>query len=251
MAQVLEAARPLVDLVWDAEAAGRPLDTPERRAGLEARLKERIRLIADRSVQQQYFQSLIRERLWTTFRPRRFGQAAAPAAPMRYSGLVTARDGEILLATLINHPALIHEYCEALAGLSLAEPALEGILKEILDFVGRSELDTTALKSHLMAAGLAAAMAGLEQPNLYKLWAFAGPSADLESARAGLEHLLGRFHERELEAEVHKVAAEVSDAGQTRLQGLQQQLRRAGLRGTTWDDDGFGGPDHRPDAETP
>jgi hypothetical protein len=62
---------------------------------------------------------------------------------------------------------------------------------------------------------------------------------------------LGRFHERELEAEVDKVAAEVSDAGQTRLQGLQQQLRRAGLRGTTWDDDdGFGGPEQRPEAET-
>jgi len=251
MAQVLESARPLVDLVWDAEAAGRPLDTPERRAGLEARLKERIRLIADRSVQQQYFQSLVRDRLWTAFRPARFGRPAAVATPgMRYSGMITVRDGEILLATLINHPALVQEYCEALAGLSLPEPALEGILKEILVFAGRSELDTTALKSHLMAAGLAAAMAGLEQPNLYKLWAFSGPTADLESARAGLEHLLGRFHERELEAEVDKVAAEVSDAGQTRLQGLQQQLRRAGLRGTTWDDDGFGGPEQRPEAET-
>ena len=249
MSQVLEAARPLVDLVWDAEAAGRPLDTPERRAGLEARLKERIRLIADRSVQQQYFQSLVRERLWTTFRPRRFGGAVNPTPAMRYSGLVTVRDGEILLATLINHPALVPEYCETLAGLSLPDPVLERILKEILDFAGRSELDTTALKSHLMAAGLAAAMAGLEQPNLYKLWAFSGPTADLESARAGLEHLLGRFHERELEAEVHRVAGEVSDAGQTRLQGLQQQLRRAGLRGTTWDEEGFG-PEQRPDADT-
>ncbi len=250
MAQVLESARPLVDLVWDAEAASRPLDTPERRAGLEARLKERIRLIADRGVQQQYFQSLIRERLWTTVRPRRFGGSPSPAPALRYSGLVTVRDGEILLATLINHPALIHEYCEALAGLALPDAALGRILKEILEFAGRSELDTTALKSHLMAAGLAAALAGLEQPNLYKLWAFSGPTADLGSARAGLEHLLGRFHERELEAEVHKVAGEVSDAGQTRLQGLQQQLRQAGLRGTTWDDDGFGGPEQRPEAET-
>jgi DNA primase len=243
MAEVLDRTRPLVDLVWDAEAGGRPLDTPERRAGLEQRLKERIALIADRSVQQQYFQTLVRERLWTEFRPQRFGRGAkAPQVALRYSGVVSIRDGEILLAILLNHPELIAEYCETLAGLALGTPELEKILKEILDFAGRSELDTAALKSHLMAAGLAAAAARLEQPSLYKLWSFAGPTADLETARAGLDHLLGRFHERELEAEVHKVAGEVSDEGQTRLQGLQQQLQQTGLRGTTWDDEGSGGP---------
>ena len=243
MAELLERARPLVDVVWDAEAAGRPLDTPERRAGLERRLKERIERIADRSVQQQYFQVLLRERLWNAFRRPRFaGQAGAPTPALRYSGLVSARDGEILLAILLNHPELIAEYCERLAGLALGTPELDRILKEILDFAGRSELDTAVLKSHLMAAGLAAAIARFDEPNLYKLWAFAGPTADSETARAGLEHLLGRFHERELEAEVHKVAGEVSNEGQTRLQGLQQQLRQTGLRGTTWDEDGFGGP---------
>ena len=244
MARLLDQARPLADVVWDAEAAGRPLDTPERRAGLEQRLKERIARIADRSVQQQSFALLIRERLWTTFRPQRFGRRGpVPTPPLWYNGEVNVRDGEILLATLINHPGLIAEYCETLAGLALGTPDLDRILKEILDFAGRSELDTEALKSHLMAAGLAPAMAGLVQPSLYKLWAFAGPTADIGAARAGLEHLLGRFHERELEAEVHKVAGEVSDEGQIRLQGLQEQLRQTGLRGTTFDDDGFGGPE--------
>ena len=49
--ELLTRARPLIDILWDAEAAGRPLDTPERRAGLERRLKERIARIEDRSVQ--------------------------------------------------------------------------------------------------------------------------------------------------------------------------------------------------------
>jgi DNA primase len=238
MAQVLDTARPLVDLVWDAEAAGRPLDTPERRAGLEARLKERISLIADRSVQQQYFQTLVRERLWTTFRPRRFAGAAKPV-PMRYSGLVDPPLGQVLLTTLINHPGLITEYCETLASLALPQPGLERILKEILDFAGRSELDTTALKSHLMAAGLPLPQLPKEVwPNrYYKPWSFAKPDADIETARAGLENLLSRLHEGELEAEVHKVAAEISDAGQARLQGLQQQIQGVGLRNAPGDDD--------------
>jgi hypothetical protein len=120
---------------------------------------------------------------------------------------------------------------------------------EILYFAGRSELDTMDLKSHLMAAGLAAAITGVEQPTLYDLWPFAGPTADAAAARVGLEQLLGRFLERELEAEVRKVEPEVlisegeaPDETQARLQlqGLQQQLRQSGLRGTTLDNDGFG-----------
>ena len=116
----------------------------------------------------------------------------------------------------------------------------EQIRQEILPFASRSELDTMALESHLIATGLAAATAGLVQPSLYKLWPFAGPEADTAIARVGLEHLLGRFLERQLEAEVRSLEGEVSDEGQTRLQGLQQQVRQTGLRGTTLDDDGFG-----------
>jgi len=143
---------------------------------------------------------------------------------------------------LVNHPELVHDYCEPLAQVALDSPELDKILKEILYFAGGSELDTVALKSHLMAAGLAAALTGLMQPSLYKLWPFAGPAAEIATARAGLEHLLERFHERQLEAEVKSLEGEVSDEGQIRLQGLQQQLRHTGLRGSLPDDDGFGEP---------
>ncbi len=238
-AEVLGRARPLIDIVWDAEVAGRSLDTPERRAGLDRRLKEKTQRIADRTVQQQYFNMLIRERLWAAFRPPRRG-APPPTPGLRYSGLVSPREAEVLVLTLINHPVLAAESCERLAHLALDNADLDRILKEILYFAGRSELDTMALESHLMATGLAAATTGLVQPSLYKLWPFAGPEADTAIARVGLEHLLGRFLERQLEAEVRSLEGEVSDEGQIRLQGLQQQLRQTGLRGTMLDDDGFG-----------
>jgi DNA primase len=238
-AEVLGLARPLVDLMWEAEAAGRPLDTPERRAGLELRLKERVNRIADRSVQQQYYSMLIRDRLWAAFRPVRGRRGAPPTPPLRYSGLVSPREAEIMLATLINHPGLVAEHCEALASLHLGEPDYEKILKEILYFGGRSELDSGGLKSHLMATGLASVVTGVLQPNLYKLWAFAAPAAELSAAKSGLEHLLARFYERQLETEVQNLEGEVSEEGQTRLKGLQEQLKHSGIRGTTLDDDGF------------
>ncbi|HEX9464534.1 MAG TPA: DNA primase, partial [Alphaproteobacteria bacterium] len=207
-AEVLGRARPLIDIVWDAEVAGRSLDTPERRAGLDRRLKEKTQRIADRTVQQQYFNMLIRERLWAAFRPPRRG-APPPTPGLRYSGLVSPREAEVLVLTLINHPVLAAESCERLAHLALDNADLDRILKEILYFAGRSELDTMALESHLMATGLAAATTGLVQPSLYKLWPFAGPEADTAIARVGLEHLLGRFLERQLEAEVRSLEGEV------------------------------------------
>ncbi len=84
---VLAAALPLDRLVWQIETAGVRLDTPERLAGLEKRLEDRARQIADRMVQAQYlaaFRSRAREASWAARRARG-GPGAGPrgAAPGR------------------------------------------------------------------------------------------------------------------------------------------------------------------------
>ncbi|MTJ80662.1 MAG: DNA primase [Telmatospirillum sp.] len=76
MRQVLEAARPLSEILWEQALAGHAIDTPERRAALENDLMETVSQIADRSVQEQY-RSFFRERLWETFRSAR----PRPAGP--------------------------------------------------------------------------------------------------------------------------------------------------------------------------
>ncbi|WP_207481340.1 DNA primase [Arenibaculum pallidiluteum] len=70
MQEVLDRARPLSDVLWDMEAQSRALDTPEDRAGFEAALEERVRLIADRTVQAHY-RNEIRQRLREAFQARR------------------------------------------------------------------------------------------------------------------------------------------------------------------------------------
>ena len=59
---VLAAARPLADMVWSREAVSGVFDTPERRAELEARLKQVTSTITDESVRRHYGQDM-RERL--------------------------------------------------------------------------------------------------------------------------------------------------------------------------------------------
>src|SRR5438105_11165607 len=62
-AEILAAARPLSEMLWQSELAARPIDTPERRADLERRLMAEAALIADRSVQGEY-RRFLRDRLF-------------------------------------------------------------------------------------------------------------------------------------------------------------------------------------------
>src|SRR5215472_7804339 len=58
IADVLTAARPLADVLWTREMEGGRFDTPERRAGLEARINEMTNTILDETVRRYYRQDL-------------------------------------------------------------------------------------------------------------------------------------------------------------------------------------------------
>jgi DNA primase len=55
---ILETAQPLADRLWTYELAQGETDTPERRAGLKARLNERVSGIGDTLVKQEYSKQL-------------------------------------------------------------------------------------------------------------------------------------------------------------------------------------------------
>jgi DNA primase len=68
---VLGAARPLAHVLWARESEQGPLDTPERRAALEARIGEVTNAIADESVRRYYRQDFS-ARLRQMFAPQNF-----------------------------------------------------------------------------------------------------------------------------------------------------------------------------------
>ena len=73
VSELVGAARPLLSLLWQRETEGRDLDSPERRAALDAALRRALGRIADRSVREHYAVEVRRLRS-ETLRP-----AAAPA----------------------------------------------------------------------------------------------------------------------------------------------------------------------------
>src|SRR5689334_9397771 len=58
IADVLATARPLADVLWTRETEGGRFDTPERRAGLEARINEMTNAILNETVRRYYRQDL-------------------------------------------------------------------------------------------------------------------------------------------------------------------------------------------------
>jgi DNA primase len=74
--EVIAAARPLADVLWSREIEGGSFATPERRAGLEARIGELANTIQDEVVRRYYRQDLA-QRLQNTF---------APESPRGFSG---------------------------------------------------------------------------------------------------------------------------------------------------------------------
>lgn len=190
MQEVLDGSRPLAEMLWLRETADARLDTPERRAALEAKFGGILRTIQDETVRRHYRDDL-RERLsrlfapagtvpgLRNFEPRRkesWGrqrttasrplqsprEALAPrsskfaASPLVRGNLsaLPPREALILLA-VCNHPWLLRDYAEELADLEFAHKDADSLRRAILNAVsgGHAE-DRESLAAALDAAGV-------------------------------------------------------------------------------------------------
>jgi DNA primase len=158
---VLSFARPLAEVLWTRETEAGRFDTPERRAGLEARLGQITAAIPD-SVRKYYRQDL-EQRLRDLFAPAvdayagrreprgRFPQRGSrgrqppannsPVASLRLSassivrGYRTAlppREALILLA-VVNHPWLLESRAEELSELEFLHSDADRLRRALLD----------------------------------------------------------------------------------------------------------------------
>lgn len=133
MAEVARA-RPLSEVLWEREAAGARIDTPERKAALEARIDELVRQIRDDRVARRYRMALrvkLSELFWAHDRRGRPGQAGDRPAPAPAVDLRPAGDPElatierILLGLCVEYPDLYEANIERLAVVELRVRALE------------------------------------------------------------------------------------------------------------------------------
>jgi DNA primase len=158
MQKVLDAAQPMVNLLWRRETEGKVFDSPERKAALDKTLRAALKRIADPSIRAHYGEDIKRLRLdlfgqnaqpFRPYTPRGQGgggraggripfQPVAPLHTTRQSLLGSATTPveealreAVILATLITHPRLIARFESALETLDCTGEE-HGLIRDLL-----------------------------------------------------------------------------------------------------------------------
>ncbi|MCX2697881.1 DNA primase [Ochrobactrum chromiisoli] len=260
---VLRDAKPLVDLVWTRETASGVFDTPERRAELEARLREITNRIANEDIRRHYSQEM-RDRAQAFFGQRRqnnggnafnrdkgkgrgaqsgrggaaaFGGRLAFSDSLTRSNVVKGRNAPLretaIVLMLLNHPRLIEEDFEAIAALDLEHDALKVLHFAMLDVLASARVeDGLAMRKALVAAGHGEVIEMLEATvRRTREWTATAQAAE-DDVREALKQAL-HLHQRArtLHRELRAVEASL-DSDETgevfaRLIDIQKQIAQA------------------------
>ncbi|HEV7718286.1 MAG TPA: DNA primase [Arsenicitalea sp.] len=260
-AEVLSRAQPLSEMVWSMETGGVLPETPEARAALEAKMRERANSIADQSVRRHYAQAF-EEKLQAFFapvrnarfegrsrdgggrgRPGQFGQSnrGSPrlvvSDTLRNSRLMkpgkvadaTPREAAIIMS-LVNHPVLAGDRLEALAGLDFVSPGARAVLTALLDIVTADhDIDGKGLVEALGGRGFGEALERMRLALARQgVWQSASEIAQTD-AEIGLKHALALHYKsvelnRELKAAEMALGADLSDESFERLKDIQNQI---------------------------
>ena len=167
--QVVAAARPLSQMLWEIELGAGPADTPERRADLDTAARRRRCADCRPHRAQRVSAFCARPALRGRAHPRPAPRATAhprpgfvregPAPPPRPPDRVQR---EILFRILLQSPSLIEEVAEEFAALDIPEAELDKLRREILEIEAlRPGLDASATSATPSLNGFAATVDAL------------------------------------------------------------------------------------------
>ena len=138
----------------------------------------------------------------------------------------------LLMRTLLNHPWLLEQECEAIAEIALTSQPLAQLRNAMLNIVSyQTSLDSAGLRSQLNDAGLGQIVAAAERIS-HKSDRFAEPEADPDTVEAGWRHALV-LHQtqvglrRALDEAEQAYAIDQSEDALARIVELQEQLEKS------------------------
>ncbi|MHB0952624.1 MAG: DNA primase [Allorhizobium sp.] len=229
--KVMAEARPLADMVWTREVTAGQFDTPEKRAELEARVKQVVSVIGDESVRRHYAQD-VRDRLNAFFQPasgsrndRRGGfernprsGPGRPGAPttgfagrgtggisdrLARSSMVKGNQDQqtlresVLALTVINHPQLLQDEYDEIAAIDYESRELQRLWSALLTVAAGAgaHLARDHLLARLEEQGFSPLIKSLDQQiRNARLWTATEIAAG-EDAREGYRQALS-LHKR-------------------------------------------------------
>ncbi|WP_226663554.1 DNA primase [Alteriqipengyuania lutimaris] len=156
--QVLGSAQSLLEALWTLEMQAAPLDTPEAKAGLKARLMTHIEAIEEPDVRSLYRRDLLDKfsafafprREKAPFQPRKQWrrdepEPLSPELAKRLANLSQGGQRQRLLADVVGQlarfPELVESHREALAELGEIDPATFSLFDPVLERAETLEAD--------------------------------------------------------------------------------------------------------------
>ena len=153
--KVLDAAMPMVRLLWQRETEGRVFDSPERKAALDKVMRDIILKIPDPSLRRHYGDD-IKEMRWSLFRRRAaprgarprgrvaWNAPAPPSASAKASLLVSAGERAheklreaVILAALLSTPDVVESFEVQLETMSFSDPLHRDLRDALLRSMGQ------------------------------------------------------------------------------------------------------------------
>lgn len=195
MAEILGATQPLSEVLWRMETQGRTVATPEERAALEDRLRKHTLHIDDPALRSHFLRAF-KDRLWQELRenkaPRREGRGKRGASFSLRQSVVrqpgravdsTHRIQQVLLAAVVNHPAIFEVVGERLGAMAFTDSGLDRVRQETVGLLAaNADADRTALIESLKLAGLESELAVLLDDPLIRQHRRLRPDADDQGA---------------------------------------------------------------------
>lgn len=260
MAAIVDAARPLVEMIWTRETDAHVFDTPERRAALEVRLAAIARDIGDESVRRHYQQAFA-ERIEAFFpdvrwrsagggrpadgRERRDRRRDAPSRNrpsgipisdrLRRSTILTGRSSMplrevVLVVTMVNHPDLIQTHLDAFAQIEFGHRDLDHLRSAVLEVAADGgEWDAESLRNRLTDGRFGPLLARLDaQIEAIGHWPARPQAAPSDAEECWLQALTLHTRKGTLNKELRDAEAALaespSEANLARLVDIQNQL---------------------------
>jgi DNA primase len=186
----------------------------------------------------------VRERLSERTRLGGPPRAALAATSMARSNELSERTvaapprEALLVLTLVNHPWLLEQHCEAIAEMALTSVPLAQLRDALLELLnGENPLDSAYVRSHLTSLGLDHVVAIAERSITHKSDRFASIDAEAGEVEAGWRHAFD-LHETQvglrlaLQAADRAWSSEPSEANWGRIVELQERIaRRSNVEG--------------------
>ena len=255
-AQLVETI-PFVQALFTREHDLEPLDTPERRAGFKARLRQTANAIADKDLQQAYREDLLRRFDASNPKPAQqdrsdwrgrggFGSGGrgkawidpAPTALGRSAARRLSKSLDLVAAALtqyaISDPVVLDDHLEdSLTANGFGEAALQDLVKEIIRLrLDAEHLDTATLTRHLAACGFSNLLTDIDRAAASSSAPILKSDVSLEDARSQWSQAFARLSrlvslDEAIVAAKGNLGARSTMEALERLKGERDALKRA------------------------